>query len=199
MISRLSGTLLEKHPTQIIISACGVGYELFIPLSTYSHIPETGEEVSLFTHLHVREDAWCLYGFASVDERQLFRLLISISGIGPKAGLTVLSGIGAEGFKTAVRERDVSSLVAISGIGKKTAERIIIELQDKVSIASPDRVTSGDLCATGSDLLTDSRNALMALGYKREQADKAVKKVMHNRDENEASVEEVIRLSLQMV
>jgi holliday junction DNA helicase RuvA len=199
MISRLSGTLLEKQPTQIILSVFGVGYELFIPLSTFSLLPEVGEEISLLTHLHVREDAWCLYGFASADERRLFRLVISISGIGPKAGLTILSGIGVDGFKRAVRDRDLVSLTAISGIGKKTAERIIIELKDKLGIDDSERSDSREGFGDGSSLLSDSRNALMALGYKKEQAETAVKKVMKNRAEETTSVEDIIRLSLQMV
>jgi len=200
MISRLSGILLEKHPTQIVISTGGVGYELFIPLSTYSLLPEVNQEVSLLTHLQVREDAWQLFGFSSPEERELFKLLISISGIGPKVGLTILSGIGVDGFKRALGERDLAALTAISGIGKKTAERIIIELKDKITYVT-DQTTSVDETGTrnGSDLLNDSLNALIALGYKRNQAEAAVKKVMKNRDDEARSVEDVIRLSLQMV
>jgi len=199
MISCLSGILIEKNPTRIVVSTAGVGYELFIPLSTYSFLPEVNQEVALLTHLQVREDAWQLFGFSDSEERELFKLLISISGIGPKVGLTVLSGIGADGFKRAVVDRDLAALTAISGIGKKTAERIIIELKDKITITEKAACTDIPDEWQASDLMNDSLNALMALGYKRSQAETAVKKVIRNNDDEAKTVEDVIRLSLQMV
>jgi len=200
MISCLNGVLLEKQPTRIIVSVNGVGYEVFIPLSTYSTLPDCDQGISVLTHLSVREDAWNLYGFASEEEREMFRLLISISGIGPKVGLTVLSGIGIDNFKRAIAERDLARITSIQGVGKKTAERMIIELKDKIKITVTDE--SGDdnsMSVLADDGMQDSVNALIALGYKKAQAEGAIKKVLKARGDKNTSVEDIIRLSLQMV
>ena len=134
MISFLKGTLIEKHPTAVIVESGGIGFEIVIPLSTYSQLPIVNERIQLHMHLHIREDAWQLFGFWTAEERALFKLLVSISGIGPKLGITILSGIGIANFKRAVVQRDIASLTGISGIGRKTAERIIIELKEKITI-----------------------------------------------------------------
>src|ERR1043165_1328350 len=136
MISFLHGKLIEALPTQVIIDVHGVGYEALIPLSSYDKLPRPGEEVKLLTHLAVREDAHTLYGFMTTAERELFRLLINtVSGIGPKIALNVLSGISVTAFRGAVAGSDVKSLSQISGVGKKTAERIVVELRDKIGMA----------------------------------------------------------------
>jgi Holliday junction DNA helicase RuvA len=200
MISSLNGLLIEKHPTRIILSVHGVGYEVFIPLSTYSTLPDIQKDSMILTHLHVREDAWTLYGFATSDERDLFRLLISISGIGPKVALTVLSGIGIDNFKNAIAENDVTRLTSISGVGKKTAERMIIELKDKIKIVLPKGAArEQDASVYVSDVMTDAVNALVALGYKKNQAEDAIKKVLKARGDEPVGVEDIIRLSLQFV
>ncbi len=199
MISCLEGIITEKNPTRIVLMVGGVGYEVFIPLSTYTVLPECNQKISLLTHLSVREDAWNVYGFASEEERELFRQLIAISGIGPKVGLTVLSGMGINNFKKAIAERDLASITSIQGVGKKTAERMIIELKDKVTLLIAPDDDLLDLPVGVDDSMTDSVNALIALGYKRPQAEGAIKKVLKARGDEATSVEDIIRLSLQMV
>ena len=132
MIAHLRGTLLEKHPNQVIIECAGVGYDVTIPVTTFSKIPEVGQEVKLRIHTQVREDAFALFGFASETEKQLFEKLISVSGIGPKLAVTVLSGLAASDLVSALRTGDLAKLVKIPGVGKKTAERMVLELRDKV-------------------------------------------------------------------
>ncbi len=132
MIAHLRGTLLEKHPNQVIIECGGVGYDVTIPVTTFSKLPEQGQEVKLRIHTQVREDAFALFGFASETEKQLFEKLISVSGIGPKLAVTVLSGLAANDLVNALRTGDLARLVKIPGVGKKTAERMVLELRDKV-------------------------------------------------------------------
>src|SRR5207248_5158735 len=137
MITFLDGKLVSALPTQAIVNVGGVGYEVLIPLSSYDKLPAVGQPVHILTHLHVREDAHILYGFVTAPERDLFRLLVNhVSGIGPKLALAVLSGMSVNNFKTAVVNNDVASLSKISGLGKKTAERIVLELKDKVGVAA---------------------------------------------------------------
>ncbi len=200
MLSFLKGVLIEKHPTVALIESGGIGFEVFIPLSTYSKLPSNDEKVQLNVYLHVREDAWQLFGFWTLEERELFKLLISISGIGPKLGITVLSGIGIDNFKKAVVNQDVSSLISISGIGKKTAERIIIELKEKVSIdkgLGPD--VGLDFVGAEDLLLKDSVTALISLGFKKHQALTGVKKILAQEGRENLSVEDIIRRSLQYI
>src|SRR5262245_22121847 len=136
MIASLRGALLEKHPNQVIVDVHGVGYDVAIPVSTYSALPESGKEVTLRVHTHVREDAIALFGFVSSEEKVLFEKLIGVSGIGPKLAITVLSGLAAADLTTAIRSGDVQRLTRIPGIGKKTAERMVLELRDKVDIVA---------------------------------------------------------------
>src|SRR6266487_4813828 len=137
MIAFLDGKLISSLPTQAIVDVSGVGYEVFIPLSSYDKLPAAGQSVRILTHLHVREDAHVLYGFMSAAERDLFRLLVNhVSGIGPKLALAVLSGMSVSNFKSAVVNSDVTALAKISGLGKKTAERIVLELKDKLGVAA---------------------------------------------------------------
>jgi Holliday junction DNA helicase RuvA len=171
MIGRLAGTVLEKHPNRIIVDVNGVGYELLVPLSTFYGLGEAGAPVTLRVHTHVREDLIALYGFASELEQDLFERLISISGIGPKLALAVLSGIDPSDLVRAIRSQDVARLTRIPGVGKKTAERIGLELKDRLPQAPS---ASSDLTAEGDDAKADLLSALTNLGYNRAVAEKAV-------------------------
>src|SRR5271163_4112131 len=135
MISHLRGTLLEKHPNQVVVDVHGVGYQVTIPVSAFSSLPDTGGEVRLHVHTHVREDTFALFGFLSTNDRSLFEKLISVSGIGPKLAITTLSGLTTADLTAAIRSGSVEQLVRIPGVGKKTAERMILELRDKLDLA----------------------------------------------------------------
>jgi Holliday junction DNA helicase RuvA len=174
MIALLRGTLAYKSSNHVIIDVGGVGYRLFIPLSTFYSLPETGE-VSLFTHTHVREDALLLYGFLALEEKELFGILISISGIGPKLAVNILSHIPAKDLKRAIATGDIKRLSSLPGIGKKTAERLVLELKDKVGpvhdLPEADDVKSN---TTAVDISNDVISALINLGYKENQARKVL-------------------------
>jgi Holliday junction DNA helicase RuvA len=189
VIARLKGTLAEKAPNRLTVDVGGVGYDVLVPLSTFYGIGEPGAAVSLRIHTHVREDVIALYGFASALEQDLFERLISISGIGPKLALAVLSGIDPGDLVRAIRTQDVARLTRIPGVGKKTAERIGLELKDRLPLA-----TSGggrpDL-APGDDLRSDLLSALTNLGYKGQVAEKAVDTAIKKAPD--ASFEDVLR------
>ena len=173
MIGRLSGTLLEKNPPQILLDVQGVGYELDVPMSTFYNLPALHEKVVLHTHFVVREDAQLLYGFATQEERAAFRQLLKISGVGPKLALSVLSGLSLSDLAAAVANKEVGRLTKIPGVGKKTAERLLLELQGKFSI-------TGGASASGSAPSSDSSdiaNALLALGYNEKEADWAARQL----------------------
>lgn len=173
MIAFLRGRLLDKHPNRLIVDVQGVGYEVHVPLSTFYRMPETGGDVSLRVHTHVREDAISLFGFASLLELQIFERLIAISGIGPKLALAVLSGIEAAELVVAVQRGDIARLTAIPGIGKKTAERIGLELKDRLrAVVAVDAQAAG--ATRRDDLRADLLSALLNLGYHRTLAEKAV-------------------------
>jgi len=161
MISRLTGRLLEKQPPTVVVDVHGVGYEIDVPMSTYYQLPATGADVRLFTHLVVREDAHLLYGFATEGERQVFRQLIKITGIGARIALAVLSGMSVDELYAAVSQQESARLVRIPGIGKKTAERLMLELKDKLALVPGSAPVPGATAPAGSDAL----NALVALGY----------------------------------
>jgi holliday junction DNA helicase RuvA len=169
MIAFLRGRVLEKHPTRVIVETGGVGYEVHMPLSSYSAVGEPGAEVSLRIHTHVREDALQLFGFATQLELALFDRLVAVSGIGPKLALAVLSGIAPDDLVTAIRGGDVARLVAIPGIGRKTAERIVLELRDKVGA-----LESSAAGPSADGMRGDLVSALVNLGYHRPAAEKAV-------------------------
>ena len=172
MIGRVQGILVEKNFPQVIVSCNGVGYEIDVPMSTFYPLPRAGEEVTLLTHLVVREDAHLLYGFLTAGERAAFRQLLKISGVGPKVALSVLSGMSVDDLSAAVAAEDAARLQKIPGIGKKTAERLVLELRDKL----PKTITvvrAADAGAAGSDVL----NALLALGYNEREAAAAVKQI----------------------
>jgi holliday junction DNA helicase RuvA len=198
MIAFLRGVLVEGLPTQIVVEVNGVGYEVLIPLSSYDKLPGPGQEVKLLTYLVVREDAHLLYGFMTAAERDLFRLLINtVSGIGPKSALNVLSGISVAAFRGAVANGDVKALAQISGIGKKTAERIVVELKDKVGAAGAWEAASAQRALSPQDQkLNDAVLALMALGFKQVEAHDAVRQAQGSLGA-QASVEELVRACLR--
>lgn len=168
MIGRLSGKLSAKHPPQVLVDVGGVAYELDVPMSTFYNLPATGEAVSLYTHLVVREDAHTLYGFGTLEERTAFRQLIRISGVGARTALAVLSGLSVSDLANAVTMQDAAPLTRIPGIGKKTAERLLLELRGKLAEAT---------AAAGAQHASDVVNALVALGYSDKEAAAAVKGV----------------------
>jgi Holliday junction DNA helicase RuvA len=170
MIAHLRGRLLEKHPTHLILEASGVGYEVAISIPSFSGLPAEGAEVSLYVHTHVREDVLALYGFLHREEKQLFERLIGVSGIGPKLAMTVLSGIAPGAFVEALRGNDLTALTRIPGVGKKTAERMVLELRDKL-----EGLTAAPAPASASRMEEDVISALVNLGYQRQLAEAAAK------------------------
>lgn len=175
MFAHLRGTLLEKHPNQVIVDVGGVGYDVTIAVSTYSKLPDAGAEVRLRVYTHVREDALSLYGFLTPDEKMLFEKLISVSGIGPKLAITVLSGVTAVDLVLAIRRGEVDRLVRVPGIGKKTAERLVLELKDKLPAVTGEGA-SAPAQATLSPVEQDVLSALLNLGCARPAAENAVRK-----------------------
>ena len=171
MIAHLRGKLLGKHPNQAIVETAGVGYDLTISVPTFSDLPDVGAEVALHVHTHVREDAIALYGFARASEKLLFEKLITVSGIGPKLAITILSGMASDEMVGAIRGNDVARLTRIPGIGKKTAERMVLELRDKLPQAGPVTVA---VASTMSAVEEDVLSALVNLGYQRAAAEKAL-------------------------
>ena len=200
MIGRIHGILLEKHAPDLVIDVQGVGYELQAPLGTFYKLPPTGQEVALFTHFVVREDAQQLYGFWQRDDRSLFRALIRVSGVGPKLALAILSGMELEDFVRCVQRNDVAALVRLPGVGKKTAERLIVEMRDRLQELRPGMIAgtaspaAGDGEHSGQNrVVQDAESALIALGYKPQEAARAVSAVMSD-DIRES--EELIRRAL---
>ena len=187
MIGKLTGTLLDKHPPQIVVDCHGVGYEVEVPMSTFYGLPATGERVALLTHLVVREDAHLLYGFASAAERDAFRALIKISGVGPRIALALLSGLSVAELAQAVAAQEAGRLVKIPGIGKKTAERLLLELKGKLG-ADIGAVRG----AANSDAQADILQALLALGYNDKEAAAALKALPA-----EVGVSEGIKMALK--
>ena len=185
MIGRLTGILAEKRlPNQALIDVGGVGYEVELPMSSFAQLPSEGENVQLTIHHVVREDASLLYGFSSPKEREAFRLLIRVSGIGPKSAILILSGLSAEELYHVIQTEDLNSLTKVPGVGKKTAERLIVELRDKIKALAPLDITddliaasSGTLISDGDAIITDAIEALVSLGYSQTEAKKRVNKI----------------------
>jgi Holliday junction DNA helicase RuvA len=198
MLTFLHGKLVEALPTQVVVDVHGVGYELLIPLSSYQKLPAPGGEVHLLTHLAIREDAHVLYGFATAAERELFRLLIhTVSGIGPKTALSVLNGMTPVAFKGAVARGDVKALSQISGIGRKTAERMVVELKDKFGAPGAWEASSAERALSPADQkLNDAVLALLALGVKQADAYDAVRKAQTQLGAG-AGLEELVRACLK--
>ena len=176
MIAHLRGVLLEKHPNQAIVETAGVGYDVTIPVSTFTHLPDAGAEVRLRIHTHVREDALALYGFLTQDEKALFEKLIDVSGIGPTLAVKILSGLAAPDLINYIRRGEVDRLVRIPGIGKKTAERMVLELRDKLPAVSGSGLDSAAAADSLSPVDQDVLSALLNLGCARPQAEAAVRK-----------------------
>jgi Holliday junction DNA helicase RuvA len=200
MITFLEGTLAEALPTHVVVNVQGVGYHVGIPLSSYDKLPAVGAPIKILTHLQVREDAHVLFGFMSHNERDLFRLLVThVSGIGPKTALDVLSGISVTNFKAAVVAGDAGLLSKTKGIGKKTAERIIVELKDKVGIAAAWEAASAGHAPTPEEAhVNDAVLALIALGYKQVDAHKAVKQAQE-KGGTEQGTEALVRAALKIL
>jgi Holliday junction DNA helicase RuvA len=198
MITYLYGKLIEAIPTQVTVEVNGVGYETLIPLSSYDKLPAPGQTVKLLTHLVVREDAHVLYGFMTAAERQLFRLLInSVSGIGPKTALNILSGINVTAFRGAVAGGDTKMLSQISGVGKKTAERIIIELKDKIGPGGVLEAQSAQRALSADEQkVNDAVLALIALGFKPAEAHETIRATQALLGP-EAALEDLVRVSLK--
>ena len=197
MITFLDGKLVGALPTQAIVDVNGVGYEVFIPLSSYDKLPAVGQSIRILTHLTVREDAHILYGFMTSPERDLFRLLVNnVSGIGPKLALAVLSGMSVTSFKTAVVNSDIPSISKISGLGKKTAERIVLELKDKLGVAAAwEAATAAHAPTPEQEQANEAVLALIALGYKQVDAHKAVRDLQAHGEGK--SAEELVKLALK--
>ncbi len=188
MIGRIAGVLLEKKPPQVLLDVQGIGYEIDVPMSTFYELPTTGAQVSLYTHLVIREDMHLLFGFATEPERQTFRQLVKISGVGVRTALALLAGMSVFEFQQAVQAQDSARLINIPGIGRKTAERLLLELRDKLEPYMPGQ----DQRILRSSLTDDVRNALLSLGYNDREADWAIKQIA-----NQASVSDGIRQALQ--
>jgi len=195
MIGRLTGVLLEKNPPSLLIDVQGVGYEVDAPMSTFYELPPIGETVSLFTHLVVRDDAHLLFGFASSTERVLFRALLKVNGVGAKVALSILSGLSADEFISCVTNKDVAALVRVPGIGKKTAERLLIELQDRVETLGLVSLPAGNSQPMFDEPSTraQAEEALVALGYKSAEAARMLDKGAAEGQ----SVEQMIRAALR--
>jgi holliday junction DNA helicase RuvA len=197
MIASLTGILKYKSPTEILIDVNGVGYAVSIPLSTYEKLGDVGASISLLTHFHVREDAMQLFGFISNDERRLFKLLISVSGIGPKIAQGILSGMNVEELKSNILNGNVSALTAIPGVGKKTAERLILELRDKVGKAIADTEPISALGMASAAMRTEALQALTSLGYNLQIAEKSIRLVLKETEGSIISLEELIKRALR--
>lgn len=195
MIGLLRGTILDKQPPHLLLEVQGVGYELEAPMTTFYDLPATGGVVTLYTHLAVREDAHSLYGFAKITDRDLFRHLLRVNGVGARLALTILSGMDAGAFAGCIQAGDTAALVRLPGVGRKTAERLIVEMRDRLdSLAGVSLTPSGSITArVSSSPLEDAVTALIGLGYKPQEASRMVRAI----DTAELSSEEIIRTALQ--
>ncbi len=196
MIGRIRGTLVHKQPPLILVEVGGVGYEIHVPMTTLFKLPELGDTVSLVTHFVVREDAQLLYGFIDERDRTLFRQLIKVNSVGPKLALTILSGMDANSFVGCIQRDDMSSLTALPGVGRKTAERLLVEMRDKLKdwLAQVEGGDASTAIQLATDIVSDAEGALIALGYKPQEASRMVAAV---NDESINDSEELIRLALK--
>ena len=196
MIARLSGTLAGKSPTEILVEVGGVSFAVHIPLSTFERLGEVGGTVAVFTHLHVREDALQLYGFATEGERELFRMLIGVSGIGPKMAQGILSGIAAAELKNHILTGNAGALTAVPGVGRKTAERLVVELRDRIARTDGGAVTAA-FAGEGAGVRNEALLALTSLGYNRAAAEKAIRGAIQETPDAGSSVEALIKAALR--
>lgn len=195
MIGRLTGVLLEKNPPSLLLDVQGVGYEIDVPMSTFYGLPATGERVELHTHFVVREDAQLLFGFATHNERRLFRALLKVNGVGAKVALSILSGMTADEFFSCIAQSEVARLTKVPGIGKKTAERLVVELKDKVDALAGGSVQAGLPVDDNSSVRAQAEEALQALGYKPAEA----KKLLDKSAVDGQSIEEMIKGALRSI
>ena len=197
MIGQIEGTIIEKNPPEILVEVAGITYEILVPMSTLYQLPESGELVRLHTHFSVREDAQTLYGFFDAETKKMFRSLVRVNGVGPKMALGILSGMSVEDFVQAVRNNDSEAMVRMPGVGKKTAERLMIEMRDKmIEWGSDDNVGSDLSSQTKSSFTKDAEIAMINLGYKPQQAARAIAQALKENPEINDS-EELIRFSLK--
>lgn len=193
MIGFLRGKLVAKQPPVLLIDVNGVGYEVEAPMTTFYDLPETGKEITLHTHLVVREDAHTLFGFAKLSDRALFRSLIKISGVGPRMALAILSGMSADSFVRCIQDNDAAALTRVPGVGKKTAERLVVELRDKLGKGEAGGAELPTVSSGPANPVEEAVSALIALGYKPPDASRMVRGI----DSKELGVEEIIRRALQ--
>jgi Holliday junction DNA helicase RuvA len=198
MIGRLRGVLAEKRPPQLLLDVAGVGYEVEAPMSTFYQLPESGQELVLLIHMVVREDAQLLFGFASESERQFFRALIKVNGVGPRLALTILSGISADEFARAVQDNDTAALVRLPGIGKKTAERLIVEMRDRLGDWQPVATLKpgAESVIARPNAVQDAVSALIALGYKPQEASRLVGQVETEDLASEMIIKAALKISV---
>lgn len=197
MIGKIKGILDKVSISEIILDYNGIGYEICIPLSTYDKLPREGEKITLFTHLHVREDVMMLFGFATQEEKDLFRLLNTINGIGPRLAIKILSSISVNSFCEAVASADKKTLSKINGVGPKSADRLVIELRDKISIISPEAAFGSAGSTTIPKHTEEAILALVHLGFKYDMAKKAILKIISEVPESNHNSENLIRIALQ--
>ncbi|MGH8555116.1 MAG: Holliday junction branch migration protein RuvA [Gammaproteobacteria bacterium] len=193
MIGRIRGLLIEKRPPHLLLEAHGIGYELEAPLSTFDRLPSLNAEVLLYTHLAIREDAHLLFGFLSESERRLFRALLKVSGIGARTALAILSGSDVEEFTKCIHAEDIARLTDLPGIGKKTAERLVIEMRDRLADWTPRAAAAGGALAGSHDALADAIEGLVALGYKAHEAGRYVQAIDTAGLTSEAIIRAVLR------
>lgn len=198
MIAYIQGLVAEKNPTRAVIDVNGIGYEILVPISSYERIGAVGETAKLLTYLHVREDILQLFGFSTQDEREMFLLLISISGIGPKSALGIISSIATKDLKHAIAHEDLNLLTAVPGIGKKTAQRIVVELKDKVAKLGAISDAGSRTIPSGTSAIADeAMMALISLGYHKSIAEKAIVKALQDNKDKELSLQDLIKTALR--
>jgi len=198
MIARLSGKLTAKSPTEIVVDVGGVAFALSVPVPTFERLPEAGSPVSVYTHLHVREDALQLFGFFTEEERDLFRILISVNGIGPKMAQGILSGISTSDLKSHILSGNSAALTSIPGVGRKIAERLVVELRDRISRLDGASALPGATSQPGvSRIRTEAILALTSLGYNRPAAEKAIRGALQESPDAESTVESLIKAALR--
>ncbi|MWN05495.1 Holliday junction branch migration protein RuvA [Gilliamella sp. Pas-s95] len=202
MIGRLRGTIIEKQPPKVLIEVGGVGYNVFMPMTCFYELPENGKEVIVLTHFAVREDAQVLYGFNQEQERELFRELIKVNGVGPKLALAILSGMSASQFISAVEQGEIKTLVKLPGVGNKTAERLIVEMKDRIKrfgeqLSSTSTVVdTGNVLKSANQIEGEAVSALIALGYKPQEASRIINKVIKPDMDSETLIREALKSAL---
>jgi holliday junction DNA helicase RuvA len=202
VIGRLRGTIIEKQPPKVLIEVAGVGYDVFMPMTCFYELPESGQEVIVLTHFAVREDAQVLYGFNQEQERELFRELIKVNGVGPKLALAILSGMSASQFISAVEQDEIKALVKLPGVGNKTAQRLIVEMKDRIkrfgeqSSSPSSTVETGSIQKTANQIESEAVSALIALGYKPQEASRIINKVIIPDMDCETLIREALKSAL---